>query len=121
MAVFNFPKDLDPASDKALENPRFVKKAKWFIRVFVQMIDRSLDMLGPDTELLTEILLELGQRHVRYGVHESYYPAMGKVLLQVLGNVLDEKVFTAQVRKDWDEVYTALYEDMARGHKMVVA
>ena len=119
MAVFGFPKDLDPSSDDALNNPRFVKKAKWFIRVFIQMIERSLDMLGPDSELLTEILLELGQRHVRYGVDTTYYPAMGKVLIEVLDDVLDEKVFTPQVRKDWDEVYTALYTDMIEGHKMV--
>ncbi|CAJ1936887.1 unnamed protein product [Cylindrotheca closterium] len=119
MTVFGFPKGSDPSSKDSLENPRFVKKAKWFIRVFIQMIERSLDMLGPDSELLTEILLELGQRHVRYGVDTSYYPAMGKVLLVVLDDVLDEKTFTPQVRKDWEEVYTALYTDMIEGHNMV--
>ena len=45
--VLGFPKDMDPLAKDTLENPRFVKKAKWFIRVFVQMIDKALDMLGP--------------------------------------------------------------------------
>lgn len=119
MNVFGFPKDLDPQSKDALDNERFVKKAKWFIRVFIQMIERSLDMLGPDTELLTELLVELGQRHVRYGVKTEYYPAMGKVLLVVLEDVLEEKVFTEEVRDNWNEVYTALYSDMIKGHNMV--
>jgi hypothetical protein len=42
---------------------RFTKHAKYFI----QMIDKALGMLGPDIELLTEILLDLGQKHVGYG------------------------------------------------------
>jgi hypothetical protein len=33
----------------------------------IQMIDTALNMLGPDIELLTEIMTELGIKHVRYG------------------------------------------------------
>jgi len=80
--VFGFPKDLDLASEEALEDPIFIKNAKWFSHVFTQMIERSLDMLGPDTEVLTEVLLELGQRHVRYGVETTY-------LLSIDGQSLD--------------------------------
>ena len=37
-------------------------------KYFIQMIDKALGMLGPDIELLTEILMDLGQKHVRFGV-----------------------------------------------------
>ena len=43
---------------------RFMSHAKYFI----QMIDKAFGMLGPDIELLTEILMDLGQKHVRFGV-----------------------------------------------------
>lgn len=117
--VLGFPADLDPAAAETHTNPRFVKKARWFVRVFVQMIDKALDMLGPDVELLTEMLLELGQRHVRYGVKPEYFPALGKVLIDILSAALDPKVFTQEVKNDWVEVYGALSYDMIRGQKMV--
>jgi hypothetical protein len=35
-------------------------------------------MLGPDMELLTDILIDLGAKPVAYGVKtEDYYPIMG--------------------------------------------
>jgi hypothetical protein len=34
----------------------------------IQKFDASLQMLGPDSELLEEILVDLGKRHARYGV-----------------------------------------------------
>jgi hemoglobin-like flavoprotein len=51
-------------------------------------------MLGPDVELLTEILLELGHRHVRYGVKPEYFPSLGKVLIDILSEAIDPKIFT---------------------------
>jgi hypothetical protein len=32
------------------------------------MINQALELLGPDLDLLTDILLALGQKHVVYGV-----------------------------------------------------
>jgi hemoglobin-like flavoprotein len=110
---------MDPNCTETLNDPRFVKKARWFIRVFVQMLDKALDMLGPDVELLTEVLLELGQRHVRYGVKPEYFPSLGKVLIDILSDTIDPKIFTQEVKNDWVEVYGALSQDMIRGQKMV--
>jgi hypothetical protein len=67
--IFGFPKEMNPNSDAELKSLRFVKHAEFFI----QMIDKALSMLGPDIELLTEILLELGEKHVRYGVKPGAY------------------------------------------------
>eukprot|EP00980_Cylindrotheca_fusiformis_P012104 scaffold2923_cov121-Cylindrotheca_fusiformis.AAC.14 len=118
--VLGFPLEMDPRAPDTMKNPRFIKKAKWFVKVFVQMIDKALDMLGPDTELLTDMLLELGKRHVRYGVKPEYFPSLGKVLIDVLGDTLDASVFTPTVKNDWIEVYGALSYDMIRGQKMLL-
>ena len=61
--IFGFDKNADVTNELS-KSKRFSKHAKYFI----QMIDKALGMLGPDIELLTEILLDLGAKHVGYGV-----------------------------------------------------
>lgn len=113
--VLGFPKGLDLNSKEAFENPKFVKEAKLFVRNFIQMIDKALDMLGPDVEVLTEILLELGKRHVSYGVRPEWFPAFGRVLIEILEDALPAKIFTSEIKGDWIEVYGAISNDMIRG------
>jgi predicted acetyltransferase len=68
--IFGFDKNSDLAV--LSQSPRFTKHAKYFI----QMIDKALGMLGPDIELLTEILLDLGAKHVGYGVKPGTWNSM---------------------------------------------
>ena len=77
------------------------------------MIDRSLALLGPDIELLTTILLELGTKHRNYGVQPSYYPPMGQALLGTLEELLGDK-YTPEINDAWVEVYQAMSYDMIR-------
>ena len=83
------------------------------------MIDRALALLGPEIELLTEIMLDLGEKHVRYGVKAEFFPAMGTALISAMSSVLGEEHFTDEIRADWLEVYGALSYDMIRGQKNV--
>jgi methyl-accepting chemotaxis protein len=106
---------MDPSDPEVLKKPRFIKHAKYFI----QMIDKALGMLGPDIELLTEILMELGEKHVRYGVKPAYFPSMGRALIEAIGELLGPDEFTADVKSDWIEVYGALSYDMIRAQKNV--
>ena len=56
---------MDTVISKDLEkSPNFVMHAKHFVK----MVNQALELLGPDVELLTDILLALGQKHVVYGV-----------------------------------------------------
>jgi hypothetical protein len=111
--IFGFPKDMNPNSESVLKNPRFVKHAKYFI----QMIDKALSMLGPDIEILTEILLELGEKHVGYGVKPEYFPSMGRALIATVEENLGDS-FTSDIKADWVEVYGALSYDMIRAQKL---
>lgn len=54
--LFGFPIDVDPHSPELLASKRFLMHASYLI----EMLDTALNMLGPDIELLSEIMLELG-------------------------------------------------------------
>lgn len=77
------------------------------------MIDKALGFLGPDIEFLTEMLLDLGAKHVHYGVKPAYFPGMGRALLHSLQDALGNE-FTEQMRDAWVEVYGAMSYDMIR-------
>jgi hemoglobin-like flavoprotein len=75
------------------------------------MLNRAVDLLGPDIELLTEILMELGRKHVVYGVKACHYDPMGRALISTLQEILGDR-FTQQHKDSWLEVYQALSNDM---------
>eukprot|EP00339_Tiarina_fusa_P024134 CAMPEP_0117031376 /NCGR_PEP_ID=MMETSP0472-20121206/22562_1 /TAXON_ID=693140 ORGANISM="Tiarina fusus, Strain LIS" /NCGR_SAMPLE_ID=MMETSP0472 /ASSEMBLY_ACC=CAM_ASM_000603 /LENGTH=159 /DNA_ID=CAMNT_0004739695 /DNA_START=61 /DNA_END=540 /DNA_ORIENTATION=- len=110
--IFGFDKNMDVSSELA-KSPRFIKHAKYFI----QMIDKALGMLGPDIELLTEILLDLGAKHVGYGVKPEYFPSMGRALIYAVKEQLGDK-FSEEMKDAWVEVYGALSYDMIRAQKI---
>ena len=80
----------------------------------IDMIDAALDMLGPDAELLTEILRELGSRHARYGVKPQFFPFMGEALIEALEDTLGKETWTDEVEAAWTTVYDELSHDMMR-------
>lgn len=77
----------------------------------IQMIDAAINMLGPDIELLTEIMTELGLKHIRYGVKPDHFPKMGIALMQTLEELLEDS-WTDSVAEAWRETYEALSTDM---------
>lgn len=78
----------------------------------IAMLDRALNMLGPDSELLTEVMTDLGKKHVNLGIKDVYYYSiMGDSLLLALGELL-EKDFTPGVEKSWTIVYGELASAM---------
>ena len=112
MAIFGFDVEADVSTELA-KSPRFTKHARYFI----QMIDKALGMLGPDIELLTEILLDLGAKHVGYGVKPEYFPSMGRALIHAVKETLGDK-FSDETKDAWVEVYGALSYDMIRAQKI---
>ena len=101
--LFGFPIEMDPGSDQMQTSKRFLKHAAYMI----QMLDRAFNMLGPDAELLAEILGDLGKKHARMGVKEEMFPVMGEALIATMKEVLAEN-FTPDVEAAYKEVYNAL-------------
>lgn len=104
--LYGYPLDIE-VSD-LVNSKRFLMHCSYWI----QMIDSSLGLLGPDIELLTEIMTELGRKHVRYGVKPEMYPLMGKCLVSVLIELLGEKAMNSSVVEAWNETFNALSGDM---------
>jgi hypothetical protein len=97
LSVFSFgsPHEL---SDEFFASPRLRKHAKYFI----QMIERAIGLLGPDIELLTDILLQLGKKHSTFGVKQSHFLPMGTALLDMLKELLKDK-YTDEIKDAWVE------------------
>jgi hemoglobin-like flavoprotein len=74
----------------------------------VQMIDEVLNWLGPDVDVLNEILSDLGNRHGRYGVKKEHFVHMGEAIRGALSNILDEKHYTKDVDMAWKEIFDTL-------------
>lgn len=105
----------DVYNEDFLQNPRLRHHAA----VFMLMFDRAVNLLGPDFDLLTEILVTLGERHYHMGVQIAYYPKMGLAMLQVLEMFLGNK-FTPAVKASWVVTYQSLSVDMMRFSKRVL-
>jgi hemoglobin-like flavoprotein len=110
--LFGFPIDIDANSTELLKSKRFLMHASYLI----QMLDTALNMLGPDIELLTEIMTELGEKHVRYGVNKEMFPVMGEALVYTLQMTLKDS-FTDSIKDAWIETYDALSKDMTAAQK----
>lgn len=110
--LFGFPITIDPSSKDLLDSRRFKMHSAYMI----QMLDTALGMLGPDIELLSDILLELGSKHERYGVKPEMFMVMGKSLNHALSKVLG-KSFDAATQEAWKETYAELSNDMIRAQK----
>jgi hemoglobin-like flavoprotein len=130
---------MDPESEGIKTNRRFLAHASYMI----DMLDRALNMLGPDVELLQEILSDrkfilglfvisliqspssnnipsmvtfstVGKKHARMGVREAYFPFMGQALIETLRETLGETSFTPEVEESWHIVYEGLSTAMVQ-------
>jgi nitric oxide dioxygenase len=110
---------MDPNSADLLQSKGFVTHASHLI----SMLDTAVNLLGPDFEMLTEIMLELGAKHVSYGVTPQMFPIMGECLLQTIEECLTSETehgssfrFTPDMKDSWKEVFLALSTVMIRAH-----
>lgn len=74
----------------------------------VNMIDQILDLMGPDTDVLNEILQEQARRHRKHGVKKEHFVHMGTAIRGALSKILDDDVYTAEVDKSWKEMFDIL-------------
>ena len=100
---------MDASCESLQKSRRFVAHAKYMI----SMLDKALGLLGPDAELLTEIMADLGKKHVTFGIEDpSYYKIMGESLFVALGELLGSH-FSPKVQESWTVVYGELSGAMA--------
>jgi hemoglobin-like flavoprotein len=111
--IFGFDTKSMKSDDDFFNSPRFLAHGKHF----VLMLNKAVDLIGPNLDMLTEILLELGEEHkTKYGVKTEWFPIMGVALLECMADILGPKKFNAEVRQSWLEVYKALTDIMIAGY-----
>merc|ERR1712085_130993 len=67
-----------------------------------------------DTGSLVPMLLALGNRHIAYGVPESYWVVLGEALDRTLADILGED-YTMEVKNAWAMVYKFMSSLMIQG------
>jgi hemoglobin-like flavoprotein len=110
--LFGFPETIDPFSDKLLQNKRFLTHANFLL----SMIGKTVGMLGEDDATLTKDLLQLGKKHVTYGVKAEYFPFMTKSIICMMKEMLGSE-FTSTDQKAWEDVLSVLIADMVKGQR----
>jgi hemoglobin-like flavoprotein len=103
--VFGFQKD-----DDFRQNDKFAIHA----RTIVDMIDCVIALLGPDLDILTDQLYDLGKRHINYGVKAEHLPVMGKAVIYSLEIMLGSK-FSMDDMRDWATVFKLMSDKMVEG------
>lgn len=83
------------------------------------MMEKTIGMLGEDDETLTKSLVELGQRHVAFGVKGEYFPFMTRAVIHMLKELLGESGFSKDDEQAFDVVMAMLIADMVRGQRTV--
>jgi hemoglobin-like flavoprotein len=67
-----------------------------------------------DPAALRTMLMDLGRRHVKYGVKDEHYPPVGAALIWTLEQGLGD-AFTPQVREAWTSLYDSVVAAMKAG------
>jgi hypothetical protein len=109
--LFGFPLTMDPKSPALLKSSRFAKHADFL----VDMVEKTVGMLGGGlNQELTDMLLELGRKHVAYGVKPEFFCFMTQALLAMLVEVIQNPNEVA-----WQDVFDFLIENMEAGHRRI--
>lgn len=113
--LFGFPIDMDPRAKEILRGKRFLKHAAFLI----QMIDKTVNLLGVDNETLTKEMVKLGEKHVTFGVKPEYFGHMTASIVHMLTDLIGDK-FSYADKVAWEKVLSALIADMVKGQRRLV-
>jgi hemoglobin-like flavoprotein len=105
--IFGFSKDTVLTAQELEKTGAIIHAVR-----MIHMIDAALSMLGTDLELLNEIMLDLGKRHMGYGVSADHFPAMGNALVFAMSKVLGS-TWNQMTENAWLEAYGEFSSDMA--------
>lgn len=90
-------------------NTNMVEQEQKLIMSLVLVIS---NLRNPDT--LTDVLTQLGERHVKYGAMREHYPLVGAALLKTFAVYLGAD-WTPEVKQAWTDAYGAIVNLMLAG------
>ncbi len=90
-------------------NTNMVEQEKKLIMSLVLVVS---NLRNP--EQLTDVLKQLGERHVKYGAMREHYPLVGAALLKTFESYLGAG-WTTEVKQAWTDAYGAIINLMLTG------
>jgi hemoglobin-like flavoprotein len=106
--IFGFDSNDDPYSDEIILSSDFKRNAS----IMIEMFNSAFNMLGPDIDILSEILQDVGVKHARYGVTVPMFHAMQECLVQTLQDIIGIHKFTPTMKQAFTITYETLSADL---------
>mmetsp|Transcript_19270 Transcript_19270/g.24856 ORF Transcript_19270/g.24856 Transcript_19270/m.24856 type:complete len:155 (+) Transcript_19270:117-581(+) len=80
---------------------------------FAGIFDSVFQSLGPDIELIEDLLKHVGTRHKVMNVNPSFMPFMGVALIQTIEQSLGRSMNNRQ-KEAWEEVFEAISDEIVK-------
>eukprot|EP00934_Nitzschia_sp_Nitz4_P005012 Nitzschia sp. Nitz4//scaffold201_size42423//3863//4867//NITZ4_007366-RA/size42423-snap-gene-0.36-mRNA-1//1//CDS//3329541308//5002//frame0 len=87
--------------------------------LFVGMVDMMVQLLGPDMAVFAQRVMDLGERHSKYGIRSLDFPIFWKALSFALTEMLGREVFRGQVEAAWLRLWHCVSLAMIQGSRRV--
>jgi hemoglobin-like flavoprotein len=107
--IFGFKKEDNIEANPMLRMGLLVHGAR-----MVEMLDSVLDLLGPDTDLLVEVISGLGKRHQKLGVEKEHFELLGRAVRDALAEIMGDS-WTDAIEDSWIEIFDTLTDLIVRG------
>jgi hemoglobin-like flavoprotein len=72
-----------------------------------KFLDGVLNLLGPDIDMIVQVMAGLGKRHQRHGVKKEHFPMLGLAIRDTLAEIMKEN-WTDKLESAWIEVFDEL-------------
>jgi hemoglobin-like flavoprotein len=102
--VFGFGVD-----EKIEENP--IRRMGLLVHAsaMLKFLDSILCLLGPDCEIINEVMSGLGKRHQKRGVKKEHFPLLGLAIRDCLAEIMQEE-WNDSFEDAWIEIFDELSE-----------
>lgn len=97
-------------------NPQIESMFKGDLRVQSQLFTKAISQVINnlhDSEMVEELLVDLGARHHQYGVTRAHYELASKVLISSVRQATGIR-FTYEIQKAWETFYLYIVDCMSR-------
>lgn len=73
-------------------------------------------MIGQDNDKLAKDLVDLGRKHVTYGVKAEFFPYMTQSIMLMMKEILGSE-FSESEQEAWEDILSVLIADMVKGQR----
>jgi len=79
----------------------------------IQMLNTMFSVLGPDMDLLQEVLADIGDKHCKLGLSPDHFMLLCRALLEVLSKAMGDD-WTAELKTAWFQVIRFLSFEISK-------